>query len=195
MHLPTLPQQGYHIRVCLGGWRGPASLDQAGGCASLHSTGHSYHMQPSHKMLGAQGLCKEGGRTHSHQATDHWHASVAHPTTCDECNSHGPAKPHTTEGDGALSSHSPSDAAARQGEEVLWFDCHQACLGQGGTTQPPAGLSQALVHQPYPDKQARPCIAELDLEAPLSQHLFVLGALPLVPRSGKAQPGGILGAR
>ncbi len=78
-------------------------------------------MQPSYKMLGAQGLCKEGGRTHSHQVTDHWHASVAHPTTCDECNSHGPAKPHTTEGDGALSSHSPSDAAARQGEEVLWF--------------------------------------------------------------------------
>ncbi len=51
------------------------------------------------------------------------------------------------------------------------------------------------MHHPNPDQQARPCFVELNLEAPLGQHLFVPGALPLVPRSGGAQLRGIPGAR
>ena len=51
------------------------------------------------------------------------------------------------------------------------------------------------MHHPNPDQQAKPCFVELNLEAPLGQHLFVPGALPLVPRSGGAQLRGIPGAR
>ena len=64
--------------------------------------------------------------------------------------------------------HKALEEALKDYGSVIWLDCYQACLGQGGTPPPPAGQPQSLVHHPHTDQQARPCFVELNLEASLT---------------------------